>query len=133
MERFELDYFPLTDLDDRLDYYTPIIIASEKTLDDEPELTRAFLRALSRGYQIAVDDPERAARALRAHASEIGAEHARRGVEYLSPYTIDEGERWGEMERSVWRDFTGFLAEYDLFSGTFDVDAAFTNEFLPQR
>lgn len=133
IEGFDLDYFPLTELDERLDYYTPVIVASESYLDENAETARAFLRALSRGYRESVSNPDAAAEALRNNAPEIGAEHARRGIEYLAPYVRDEGEAWGVMDRTTWEAFTGFLDEHGLLASPLDIDAAFTNDFLPEE
>lgn len=132
IEGIDLDYFPLVDLDQRLDYYTPIFVARRQLLDEDPELVRAFLRALTRGYEATVADPAAAAATLREYAPEIGAEHAERSLEYLADYFIDDGERWGEMDRAVWEDFTGFMDAQGLLSNPLDIDAAFTNEFLPE-
>ncbi|OGO13449.1 MAG: ABC transporter substrate-binding protein, partial [Chloroflexi bacterium RBG_13_68_17] len=36
------------------DYYTPVLIASEATIAERPQIVRAFLQAVSRGYQEAI-------------------------------------------------------------------------------
>ena len=37
MEGYDLNYIPLRELDERLDYYTPVIITSEKMIKEDPE------------------------------------------------------------------------------------------------
>lgn len=133
LENYPLTYLPLTELDPRLDYYTPVIIAAQELLDEEPEMVRAFLRATARGYREAIDDPGAAADALLVHAPETDRELAVASLEYLATYFIDEGELWGEMAPAIWRSFTGFLDEQGLLSNPFDPNAAFTNDFLPEE
>jgi len=53
------------------DWYTPVIIASESLIADDPELVRAFLAATARGYEVAGEDPEASAAALLAGAPEL--------------------------------------------------------------
>ena len=49
----ELNYIELRDLDERLDYYTPILIASETMIEQEgPETVRAFLAATREGLPL---------------------------------------------------------------------------------
>jgi len=46
------------------DYYTPVVIASEDTIAKKPEVVRAFMKALSRGYDFAIKNPDEAAKIL---------------------------------------------------------------------
>ncbi|MCG8480261.1 MAG: ABC transporter substrate-binding protein, partial [Spirochaetales bacterium] len=127
----DLDYFPLAEFDERLDYYTPIFITSEEMIADDPETVRAFLRALSRGYEATIADPAVAGEVLRNYAPEIDVEHARRSLDYLASYFRASADRWGVMDRAVWENFTAFMDENGLLPRPLDVEAAFTNEFLP--
>lgn len=42
---FPINYMELRQLDERLDYYTPVIIANNDTLENRPELVKSFLAA----------------------------------------------------------------------------------------
>jgi ABC-type nitrate/sulfonate/bicarbonate transport system substrate-binding protein len=127
----ELDYFPLDELDPQLDYYTPIFITREEMIEQDPEVVRSFMNAVARGYRYTAANPTEAARILRTYAPEIGEEHARRSLEYLSPFFLDEDGEWGVMQRLLWDEFTAFLDEHELLTNPLDIDAAYTNEFLP--
>jgi len=132
LEDYALTYMPLVELDPRLDYYTPVIIASEETLSAEPEMVRAFLRATTRGYRDAIENPGAAADALLAHAPETDRELAIASLVYLAEYFIDPGERWGEMDPAIWQRFTIFLDEQGLLPNPLEPDTAFTNDYLPE-
>ena len=55
-------------LDDRLDYYTPVIIAGNDTLEQRPEMVKKFLKATEKGYQYAISHPEESAELLHKYA-----------------------------------------------------------------
>jgi len=50
---------------------------------------------------------------------------------YLSPRYQDDAARWGVQERSVWSGLSEWMAANGLIPEPIDVDAAFTNEYLP--
>ncbi|MGE5453895.1 MAG: ABC transporter substrate-binding protein, partial [Methylocystaceae bacterium] len=70
----KLDYIPLKDLDPVLDYYTPVLVANEKWLQDNPETARHFLAATSQGYNFSRRQPEAAADILLQVAPELNPE-----------------------------------------------------------
>jgi ABC-type nitrate/sulfonate/bicarbonate transport system substrate-binding protein len=88
------------------------------------------MAATAQGYQVAIDDPDAAADALLAGAPELDEELVRASARYLGPrYAPDGG--WGVQEAAVWHDFTDFLRGAGIVEGDVDIDAAWTNDFLP--
>ena len=53
------------------DWYTPLVATSQQHLDDDPELVRDFLAALTHGYEDAIAEPQAAADAIHEAAPEI--------------------------------------------------------------
>lgn len=129
---FPLNYIELREMDERLDYYTPILIASEKLLEERPELARKFLAATAKGYRDAIDDPDGASGILARAVPEYDKEFLRKSQHYLSPRYMEGTSRWGEMKKEVWDGYTGFLLENDLIPEDMLAEDAFTNEFLPK-
>ncbi|RDY28050.1 ABC transporter substrate-binding protein [Romboutsia weinsteinii] len=128
----DLNFIPLKDLDERLDYYTPLIISNEKLLKEEPNLAKKFLEATSKGYEFAIENPTESAKILVKHAPEIDEELAIKSQEYLADKYKDDASKWGEMKDSVWNNYTAFLTEYKLINKEMKASEAYTNEFLPQ-
>ena len=60
LEGLETDYFEFADIDPVFDYYTPVIIANDDFLKENPETAKAFLEAVSKGYEYAIENPEKA-------------------------------------------------------------------------
>ncbi|WP_322822964.1 ABC transporter substrate-binding protein [Chloroflexus sp.] len=113
------------------DYYTPVIITSEKMIAEQPDLVRRFLAATSAGYRFAIDRSAEAAEILLQAAPELDAELVRRSQEYLSTQYQADAPRWGEQKLEVWRAYAQWMAERNLIARMIEPEKAFTNEFLP--
>jgi ABC-type nitrate/sulfonate/bicarbonate transport system substrate-binding protein len=113
------------------DYYTPVLIASEATIADRPDLVRSFLRAVSRGYAIAAEQPEQAAEVLLAAAPELDREVVLASQRWLSPRYQADAARWGEQNANRWQAYADWMTGEGILSAGLDMTPAFTNEFLP--
>jgi ABC-type nitrate/sulfonate/bicarbonate transport system substrate-binding protein len=127
-----LNYIELRTLDPNLDYYTPVIIANDKLLQEDPELAKAFLRATTKGYEYSITNPEESAKILVKNAPETDEALAAASQKYLADKYKDDAPRWGEMKTSVWDNYTKFLLDNKLIPKNLDSSEAFTNEYLPQ-
>jgi len=86
------------------DYYTPLFIASEATITQRQEVVKAFLQAVSRGYDFAAREPNEAADILLVAVPELDADLVKASQRWLSSYYQAEAPRWGEQKESVWQD-----------------------------
>lgn len=128
----ELNYMACRELDERLDYYTPILITSDQVLEQDPELVEAFLRATRKGYLDAISDPESAAELLYSHVPQYELEMLKRSQAYLSEYYMEDATRWGEMKDEVWENYSAFLFEYGVIDHMLPAEDCYTNAFLPE-
>lgn len=129
----ELNYIDLGKEDPALDYYTPIIITSEKLISENQELVKKFMKATAKGYEDAIENPEEAAEILLANAPELDQELVIESQKFLSNAYQAEASQWGIQKREVWANYTDWLYNNGLINSKIDIDAAFTNEFLPER
>jgi ABC-type nitrate/sulfonate/bicarbonate transport system substrate-binding protein len=125
-----LNYIELAQLDERLDYYTPVIIASNEQLAEHPDTTRAFLAATKRGYEYAIEHPEESAGILSGHVEGYDLDMLVASQEYLNEKYIDDAASWGLMKDEVWDRYSEFMREYGLISTDISASACYTNEFL---
>jgi len=113
------------------DYYTPVVITSENTIANKPEVVKAFLKALSRGYAFAIHNPGEAADILLTAVPELDPKLVKASQDWLSPYYQAEAPRWGEQKESVWQGYVDWMVKYGIMSDSISVSDAFTNKFLP--
>jgi len=126
----ELNYIDLAQFDEALDYYTPVLIAGEDTIKNDPELVEKFMAATSKGYTFAMENPKEAADILLANAPELDKELVQASQEWLKDKYQAEAKVWGEQKREVWARYSNWLNERGLIEKELDVDKAFTNDFL---
>ena len=81
---FPINYMELRQLDERLDYYTPVIIANDDTLKNKPEMVKKFLSATEKGYRYAIENPDESAEILQKYAPDYDLEMLKMSQEYLS-------------------------------------------------
>ncbi|CAM4076303.1 ABC transporter substrate-binding protein [Lederbergia lenta] len=122
----------LTDYTDKLDYYTPVITTNEKMIKDDPDTVKAFMAAVSKGYEYAIENHEDAANILIKAVPDLDPELVKKSQEWLAPKYQDDAPRWGEQKLEVWKNYTEWMFENDLLDKEIDVEKAFTNEFLPK-
>lgn len=130
----ETDYFAFADMDPVFDFYTPVIISSNQYLQENPETAKAFLAALSKGYEYAIEHPKAAADLLMEAAPELkdSADLVYASQEYLAEEYVAESDRWGEFDAERWSAFYTWLNNNQLLEGTLDPDAGFSNDYLPE-
>lgn len=113
------------------DWYTPLLATSKAQLEEDPESVRAFLGALTRGYQDAMAEPGAAADAIVAASPELDRELVEASAEYLSTRYASDPAAWGRQTAETWDGFVGFLAEHDIAGTDLDPDTLWTNDLLP--
>jgi ABC-type nitrate/sulfonate/bicarbonate transport system substrate-binding protein len=113
------------------DYYTPILIASEGTLAQRPELVRSFLRAVARGYTFAVERPDEAAESLLVATPELDRDVVLASQRWVSPRYVAGASRWGEQSAERWQAYADWMASQGILGENLDTAPFFTTEYLP--
>jgi ABC-type nitrate/sulfonate/bicarbonate transport system substrate-binding protein len=113
------------------DYYTPIFIASETTIQERPQVVRAFLEAIGRGYLFSIDNPDQAADILLDAVPELNEDLVHRSQSWLSPRYQADASRWGEQDIQVWQAYSAWMVENGILTESIHAEDAFTNEYLP--
>ena len=130
IENVDLNYMALRDLDERLNYYTPVIITNDEMIENSPEIIKNFLSATEKGYRYAIENPEESAEILLEYAPTFDVEFLKKSQIYLSNEYMKDTDVWGSMKSKVWDNYTEFLLEYGVISQSISSDELFTNEFL---
>ena len=131
LEGLATDYFEFADIDPVFDYYTPVLIANNEFLADKPETAKAFLSAVSKGYEYAIENPEEAADILCEAAPELDKELVVASQKYLSTEYKADASRWGEIDADRWNAFYKWVNDNKLTENEVPLDTAFSNDYLP--
>lgn len=132
LEGLETDYFAFRDIDPVFDYYTPVVIAGNTFLEENPETAKAFLDALKKGYEFAISDPEGAADILCKHVPELDYELVLASQKYLANEYKAEVEKWGYIDPARWNAFYSWLNEEDILEEEVPENFGFSNEYLSE-
>jgi ABC-type nitrate/sulfonate/bicarbonate transport system substrate-binding protein len=114
------------------DWYTPLLATSTKVEQQRADDLTAFMAATARGYQAAMADPKAASAALLDQTDDLDPKLVEASAEYLSTRYADDPSAWGQQQAAVWDGFSAFLLDAGLIDKPIDVDAAWTNEYLPK-
>ncbi|MDO4154851.1 MAG: ABC transporter substrate-binding protein [Clostridia bacterium] len=130
----EFDYFNFTDIDPVFDYYTPILIANNAYIEQNPETTKAFLAALKKGYEYAIANPEEAAQILvdgdTTGSLKDSLELVTESQKWLSQQYKAEVAQWGYIEPARWDGFYAWLWENGLIEKELPAGTGYTNAYL---
>lgn len=132
LEGLDTDYFAFADIDPVFDYYTPVIISNNKFLEENPDTAKAFLEAVTKGYEFAIENPEEAADILCEAAPELDSELVLASQNYLADQYQADAEYWGYIDAERWNNFYSWVNENELVEDEVPLDTGFTNEYLPQ-
>jgi len=133
LKKIPLNVIMVKDVDPALDYYTPVLIASEKVLEEKPDVTKRFLKAVAEGYNFAIAHPEESADILLANAPELDEELVKASQLWLADKYQDDAPAWGVQKPEVWESYANWMFEYGLLEKQIVSEDAFTNEFLPEQ
>ena len=131
VERLETDYFAFADIDPVFDYYTPVLISGNEFLEEKPDIAKAFLAAIAKGYEFAMEHPDEAAEILCKANPELDKELVKASQKYLADKYQADAEKWGYIDETRWNNFYNWLNEQDLVESDLQENTGFTNEYLP--
>lgn len=126
----ELNYIDLGKVAEVFDYYTPVIITSEKMVSENRELVQKFMKAVEKGYKFCIEKPEQAAEIILKNVPELDRDLVVESQKYLADKYQEDAPYWGMQKHEVWERYMYWLYENGFIENQVDVTKAFTNEFL---
>jgi len=126
---YDINFIDFGKLDPRFDFYTPVLVANTDWLNDNPERAKKFMRALSRGYAFAIENPTEAGEILLQKAPELDRQLVMKSQEYLASRYQGDAPRWGKIDSERWGNFYRWMFEQGLLEKNVG-SANFTNDFL---
>lgn len=127
-----LDFLRMIDYSDALDFYSPVLVASETTISEKAEMLTRFMRATSKGYDRCINNPQEAGEILLNAVPELDRDLVLHSQNYLAKEYQADAERWGLMSGERWQRYADWMYSQGLIEKQLEFEQAFTNEFLPE-
>lgn len=126
------NFFYFKDYADELDYYSPVIIANNDYLAENPDQAKAVLQAIKKGYQDAAANPQEAAQILIEYAPELAdqAEFVLASQTWIADQYASDMTQWGYIDQARWDAFYQWLVDKELVDASLLDGQYFTNDFL---
>jgi putative hydroxymethylpyrimidine transport system substrate-binding protein len=112
-------------------YYELVLVTGEELIATDPELVRAFLGAMQRGYTDAIADPAAALGALAAANPELDRAVEEEGIALLVPVWTEGVPVFGVQTSERWAEYAAWMADNGLIPADLESEDAFTSELLP--
>lgn len=133
-EDFEFDYFDFISIDKVFDYYTPVIIANNDFLKNDPETAKKFLAATKKGYEYAIENPEDAAKILvdgdTTGSLKDSINLVTESQKWISKQYVADAESWGVIDPARWDKFYSWLWDNQLIEREITAGSGFSNDYL---
>ncbi|MCK5811345.1 MAG: ABC transporter substrate-binding protein [Clostridiales bacterium] len=111
------------------DYYTPIIITSEKNIKNG-DITEKFMKAVIKGYTYCIENPKQAADLLIKAVPELPVELVTNSMMFLAKKYKDDAPYWGYQNDEVWSRYMDWLVENQFIDQAIKIEEAFTNDYV---
>ncbi len=110
------------------------LVTSEKMLREDPKLVTGMTRALLRGIQYTLDNPDEAFRIALKHVPEAGGEQEQvsRAIfdASLPLWTPRQGHKLGHTDPEIWKEAEVFMRKMGLLEKHVDITNIATNDFV---
>ena len=108
------------------------LITRNQYLEKHPDTAKAFLKALSKGYEYAMEKPEEAAAILCEANPELDKELVKESQKYLADKYQADAKQWGYIDPTRWNNFYNWLNEKELVETNIPDDTGYSNDYLPK-
>ena len=112
------------------DYYELMIVTGELNVENDTATIQEFLRAVRRGYEDAMADPQMGVDVLvRGTKEEVDEAVDRPGADLLAALWRPASGRFGHQDPARWESFTKWMQDNGLVSADVKASEAFSTQF----
>lgn len=114
-----------------VDIYADVLIASNETIEQSPDVVDAFVKATLEGWEWALANRSEATDITMKYAEGTTKEHQRAMLDASAPLIKpSEGMMVGQMNFSKWNQTYGLLKQFDVITKDIDVSDAYVRSFI---
>ncbi|HLY28651.1 MAG TPA: ABC transporter substrate-binding protein [Aggregatilineales bacterium] len=115
-----------------IESYTNVLIATEQTVKNKPQIVQRFVMAVTQGLQDVVSNPDQAVTYTLAYGTTLTKDNETLGLTAMLPLVAPVGSKPGMMDDATWKATYQMVTDQKLISKPFDVSTAYTFNFLNQ-
>ena len=126
----QTNFLKIRDYAKELDYYSPVIIANNDFLKKNPEIAKKVLKAIKKGYEYAMKNPEESAKILVKNSPELDINLVIASQKWISKEYQSNAKEWGIIDRNRWNRFYEWLYKNKAVEREIPKDFGYSNEYL---
>ena len=126
----QTNFLKIRDYGEELDYYSPVIIANNDFLKKNPEIAKKVLKAIKKGYEYAMKNPEESAKILVKNSPELDINLVTASQKWISKEYQSDAKEWGIIDASPWNRFYEWLYKNKAVEREIPKDFGYSNEYL---
>ena len=127
----EVETFPVSDV---LSLVSNGLVVTQETVDERPEIVRAAIEATLRGVEDVIANPEEAVEIATEYVPTLTDDQQSEDALAVLEASIPMWEAtdgWGTSDPGAWQAMADFLLENSILTEAADVNAAYTNDLVP--
>ena len=126
----QTNFLKIRDYAKELDYYSPVIIANNDFLKKNPEIAKKVLKAIKKGYEYAMKNPEESAKILVKNSPELDINLVTASQKWISKEYQSDAKEWGIIDAGRWNRFYEWLYKNKAVEREIPKDFGYSNEYL---
>ena len=126
----QTNFLKIRDYGEELDYYSPIIIANNDFLKKNPEIAKKVLKAIKKGYEYAMKNPEESAKILVKNSPELDINLVTASQKWISKEYQSDAKEWGIIDGNRWNRFYEWLYKNKAVEREIPKDFGYSNKYL---
>ena len=126
----QTNFLKIRDYGEELDYYSPVIIANNNFLKKNPEIVKKVLKAIKKGYEYAIKNPEESAKILVKNSPELDINLVTASQKWISKEYQSDAKEWGIIDGNRWNRFYEWLYKNTAVEHEIPKDFGYSNEYL---
>jgi len=126
----QTNFLKIRDYGEELDYYSPVIIANNDFLKKNPEIAKKVLKAIKKGYEYAMKNPEESAKILVKNSPELDINLVTASQKWISKEYQSDAKEWGIIDAGRWNRFYEWLYKNKAVEREIPKDFGYSNEYL---
>ena len=126
----QTNFLKIRDYGEELDYYSPVIIANNDFLKKNPEIAKKVLKAIKKGYEYAIKNPEESAKILVKNSPELDINLVTASQKWISKEYQFDAKEWGIIDGNRWNRFYEWLYKNKAIEREIPKNFGYSNEYL---